>query len=193
MADQSVDAPHPDDDSRASASPFSALTEADFHAEFHRRFPTGVIVPDGEELTSLITSAVELGGKKVALEAHVASQKAELDRRAEGLRAAQRLAGEVAIRRFLDDVAEAGLPSTLYQTFRPEYREYIGRKLTYFAERANTLLGQYHALTPEAIADRDARYADRDGEEPDTGGLADDVRRLFESAFEDPEDEPDAE
>lgn len=176
------DARRPDEGSRAFESPFAVLGDLDFHAEFHRRYPRGAILEDAEDVKRLVAQSVHNGGRIRDLERALAAERARSITARVATDGAARLAGEVAIRRFLDDLAEAGLPSTLYQTFTPDYRAYIGRKLVFYAATANNLLGQFNALPERAVADRDARYADRDNAEPEDDEA---TNRLFEALADD--------
>lgn len=170
--------PKPDQASRASRDPFAALDDLDWHAEFHRRHPGSAIFPTAD-LETLIAANVRLAGERDQAHAQAASEHRRAHASASAAAAADELAGEVAVRRLLDDLIEAGYPSTVYSHATPSFRDALTRVLTQYAETSNRLLGALHAIPATAWVERE------DDDEDDVDGQVDLFRRLME-------DEPDA-
>lgn len=120
---------------------------------------------------ALAEQAVRNGGRIRQLEVALAAEK---QRRHQAERFALNTGyatDELAIRKFLDDLAAVGLPSTLYSNFSPEFREYITGRLVFWADTANEMLGRLHNLNPKAVARRDEEYAEQDAENAEHGSL----------------------
>lgn len=171
--------PKPDQASRASRDPFAALDDLEWHAEFHRRHPAAAIFPTAD-LETLIAANVRLAAERDQAHAQAAGEHRRAHASATAAAAATELGGELAVRRLLDDLIAAGLPSALYSHATPEFREYVGRMLTRVAETSNRLLGALHAIPASAWVARDP-----EADDDDVDGQVDLFRRLME-------DEPDA-
>lgn len=133
--------------------------------------PWGADRTAAEDGAALAEQAVRNGTRIRQLELALAAEKRLRQRNQASEETTNLALGELKIRRFLDDLAGVGLPSTLYANFSPDFREFIERRLVFWAATANRMLGEMALLPADAIALRDEKFREQDEEDREEGRL----------------------
>lgn len=166
------------------AAPFGALDDLAFAESFNRRHP-GRLIVDRATMTDLLAANVRLAAEAREATAGRAAQYARAMAFRTELGKADAERAELLVRRFLDDLVEAGYPSTTYQRASPTFRDYIASRLATLAESSNRLLGQLHGVPTDAWVARDAAHPSADDDDDDTESQVETFRRLLDGDDDD--------